>query len=330
MAEKKKWYGVRYGEKTGVDFMTYSQVMTWKPQQYKGFEKKEDAEKYATVEPIDWDKNEAIVYVDGSLNFDSNKVNTFSPDKLYGSYGIIIFLKGQDKPFYVESAKILDGDGQRKDGGGNDERNYYVWRYNADGARVRSDRKEVDSEVPEEYWYQDVIKNTEPKGHGFVMASWTDVSETLAACRALQICCDELGLHYVTLVYDHAALWDIYFEHDKKKNVTNYCGEIFEKYKDAGKEIRFIKVGSHENGNYDRNDPLFVHGLYNDCVDILAKAETDNKPIGNKENPNLYKIVGKVSNLTKDDICMRRMEARTYLQNVQGVVNPYKEMTKVK
>ena len=161
------------------------------------------------------------------------------------------------------------------------------------------------------------------------MASWTDVSETAAACRALQICFDELGLSYVTLVYDHGALWDIYFEHDKKKNVTNYYGEIFESYKKAGKDIRFIKVGSHKNGNYDREDPLYVHGVYNDCVDMLAKAETDSKPIGRSENPNMYKLVGKISNMTHEDIHKRRMEAREYVQQAQKLINPYKEATKV-
>ena len=123
MAEKQKWYGVRYGEKTGVKYMTYSEVMTWKPQQYKGFECEDDAKKYAAIDSIDWNRNEAVVYVDGSLNFDNKTVKTSSAEKLYGTYGIIIFLKDQKEVFCVESARIQDGVKQRINDEGEIERN---------------------------------------------------------------------------------------------------------------------------------------------------------------------------------------------------------------
>ena len=45
---------------------------------------------------------------------------------------------------------------------------------------------------------------------------------------------------------------------------------------ESGIKVKFEAVKSHESGDN------FVHGVGNDCADIMAKAETGNSPIWRK------------------------------------------------
>ena len=316
--QKERWYGIRSGEKTGVRKMTYEEAQTWEPKEIKGFDCEEEARKYVG-KGVDWNAVQAIAYVDGSLNFGDKDMDM---DKKYASYGIVIYVKDLKEPFYVESGRIWDGVKQK-----GEKRNLEVERYNWAGIRVGTDRKVMDGTEPEDVWYVDVNQGKDGKD-GFVMASWSDAAEGYAAYRAMQICLEELQLENIAVVYDHQALWDICFNPKRKKNVPNFVGGYYKAWEEQGKKVNLIKVNSHNKGKYERTDPLFFHGVFNDCVDMLSKAETEKRPISNKENSNAAQIIGGIQNMTKGNIPLRRMQARQYVAEVTKMINPFDEMMK--
>lgn len=316
-----KWYGVRKGKRTGVKRMTYKEAETWKMKQFKSFNCEEDARKYTeveNVEEIDWNEVQAIAYVDGSLNFDNETINE---DEKYASYGLILYVRDRKEPFYVESGRMQDGTEKK-----GDKRNLSVSRYDMAGHYVDRNRMKADP-GRENVWYTDVFQGRENK-HGFVAASWSDASEGFGAYRAMQICFEELELDRIAIVYDHQALWDICFDPNQNKNVPYFVGNYFKKWDEKGKKIHFIEVNSHDRGDYEKTDPLFVHGVFNDCVDMLAKAETKKNPIGASENRNAVKVIDSIHDMTKNDISVRRMQARQYVAAVTEKINPFDEMMK--
>lgn len=335
----KKYFAVRKGDSTGVFFETYTEVLKRKPKEFKSFKNEKDAKAYLNsegeekaqnvCEDIDMSNADAIIYSDGSLNFEFEKIKDLSPEELYASYGLVILFRKTNKVYY-ESGKLLDGNEERTRKDGLTERNFYVWRYGKNGERVDKLMKPaaIDSE-PEEYWYQDVFKEKKSfseeekdRKHGFVLASGSDAGEMEGVRRGLEICFGEKDLKEVVIVYDLEIAVNLFNGgHDEKKNEPVFFVKQLEKYRTADiPKVHFAKIKSHKSSEN------VIHGAFNDCADILAKAETKNKPIGNKiktdgtkgknENPNLEKLLGYkiVSKVAENDIEARRKDTRALVE----------------
>ena len=94
---------------------------------------------------------DAIIYSDGSLNFDYQKLNELSQEEMYAAYGFLIFFK-ENQEVYYESGRLLDGEGERIGEGNITEHNVYAWRYGKDYDPVMGEVQ------PEEFWYKDVFR----------------------------------------------------------------------------------------------------------------------------------------------------------------------------
>ncbi len=322
----KKYFAIRKGENTGIFYETYAEVQKRKPKEFKSFKRKEEAEAYMNnqipigntdgCENIDVTKADAVIYADGSLNFDYPKMKELAQEQWYATYGLLIFFK-ENKTVYFETGKVMDGKEKRVGNAGVTERNFYVWRYGMNSERVNKAMEEIARDAkPEEFWYEDVYRDkindseeTNARKHGFVLASGSDAGEMEGVKRGLEICLEEKGLKNVVIVHDLEIAPNIYNGgYDKKKNEPVFYGKLMEKYRlEDGIKPQFIKVKSHESGK------AFVHGVYNDCADILAKAETNARPIGGKTiNPNLEELLGYgiKDKVSVNDIPMRRKETR--------------------
>ena len=127
----------------------------------------------------------------------------------------------------------------------------------------------------------------------------------------------------VVIVHDLEIAQNIYKgNYDKKKNEPVFYGEELKKIKsESGIKVKFEKVKSHESGEN------FVHGVGNDCADIMAKAETGNRPIGGKEvNPNLEKVWNEKmkGKIARYNIETRRKEVRDVIeQTIPMMLNMY-------
>lgn len=266
---------------------------------------------------------DAIIYSDGSLNFDYQKLNKLSQEEMYAAYGFLIFFK-ENQEVYYESGRLLDGEGERIGEGNITEHNVYAWRYGKDYDPVMGEVQ------PEEFWYKDVFRDkasyseeTNRRKHRFVLASGSDVGEMEGVRRALEICAGKKNIKNVVIVHDLEIAQNIYKgNYDKKKNEPVFYGEELKKIKsESGIKVKFEKVKSHESGEN------FVHGVGNDCADIMAKAETGNSPIGGKEvNPNLEKVWNEKmkGKIARYNIETRRKEVRDVIeQTIPMMLNMY-------
>lgn len=249
-----------------------------------GFVHKEEAEAFSKgkweeyiekhYRPFDAAKYDAVVYTDGS----------FTPnDSTTASYGLIIFFKDEEKP-YVESCVIQDLV---------EEKTYRIVRYDGDGKK----------EEPAEYPFESRFG----KG-GLVSGSHVTVGELFGAMRSLEICCKEKGLKKILLIYDRDGIRQGY---EKRNDLDTAQGDVAYQYrkflqkleeegflKDA--DITFQKIDSHEikgSQNEDEkeqyrvgNKENYPHAVYNDLVDILAKAETG-IAIRRQQNFNVFRAI---------------------------------------
>jgi hypothetical protein len=324
--EKEKFFAIKEGDSTGIFRETYSQTLLRHPKEFKSFKTREEAERYMAgiveeeevQEPIDCSGLDALIFEDGSLNFDYPKMEGKMPEEFYGSYGLVIFFLKDNKIYdvYYESGKILDHPDPQK------EHYALVWRYGMNGERVDRACKPIDEGAsPEEFSYKDVYKDSSSESaeknrqkHRFVLASGSDTAELEGLSRSLEICFDERKLHKVAVVYDAGAAEHIYNgKKNRTKNAPYFYGEKFEKIRTGlgiTDPVQFIKVKSHAEGN--------VYSTFNDCADVLAKAETSSKPIGGgkKQNPNLKAYFEHIAITDKEPIEERRRKSRILIPKV--------------
>lgn len=249
-----------------------------------GFVYKEEAEAFSKekwdgyiekhYKPFDAAKYDAVIYTDGSYS---------SKDKTMTSYGLIIFFKDENKP-YIESCAIQDVEGGKK---------YKIVRYDGEGAKKES----------EEYSF----KSRSGEG-GLVSGSHGAVGELFGAMRSLEICCKDRRLKKILLIYDRDGIKQGY---DNRKDLSTASGdaayiyrEFLQKLEEEGflkdNDITFKKVDSHEVKDKQDEDEKeqyrvdnkekYPHGVYNDLVDILAKAETG-IAIKRQEDFNVFRAI---------------------------------------
>lgn len=249
-----------------------------------GFVYKEEAEAFSKekwdeyiekhYKPFDAAKYDAVIYTDGSFT---------SKDNTIASYGLIIFFKDENKP-YIESCTIQDVDGGKK---------YKIVRYDGDGEK----------EEPEEYPFKSRFGKS-----GLVSGSHVTAGELFGAMRSLEICCKDRRLKKILLIYDRDGIKQGY---DNRKDLITAKGDVAYKYreflqkleekgllKDDG--ITFKKIDSHEVKDKQdedekeqyrvENKEKYPHAVYNDLVDILAKAETG-IAIKRQEDFNVFRAI---------------------------------------
>lgn len=209
-------------------------------------------------QPFDAAKYDAVIYTDGS----------YTPnDSTTASYGLMIFFRDEEKP-YIESCVIQDVAEGKK---------YKIVRYDGDGEKTEQ----------KEYPFESRAGKS-----GFVSGSHVTVGELFGAMRSLEICCKDRGLKKILLIYDRDGIRQGY---EKRDDLDTAQGDVAYQYrkflqkleeegflKDA--EITFQKIDSHEvKGKPDEdekeqyrigNREKYPHAVYNDLVDMLAKAET--------------------------------------------------------
>jgi hypothetical protein len=309
---KEKFFAIRRGDSTGIFWETYEETRKRNPKEFKSFKNIEEAKEYMNPEPIETSDAQALIFADGSLNFNHNQIKYMDAEKVYASYGIVIFFK-ENKEVYYESGKLLDDPKQK----GQKEKSVSVWRYGMNGERVDRACNPISGDaLPEKISYKDIYQD-DPRErpeinrwrHGFVQAGGSNTAELEGLSRALDICLGVRKLNRVVVVFDSSSIENNYKgSYNKKRNGTNYYGIKFEDYKD--KDVKFIKVSSHNKNEGD------LYYTFNDCVDILAKAETESGPIGAAENPNVKDYLAD-KNISKDDtIEQRRKKARLLVGEV--------------
>lgn len=244
-------------------------------------------------EAIDAD---AIVYADGSLD---EKV-------LKGSYGLIIFFKTGE--VFYESAFLED----------TATKEYKVIRYGTNG-----EQEELN------YKYEDIFenKNVEEKEHGYISASGQIGGECDGVRRALEICLEK-KLKKVHIFYDCDTGAKVFQNENANTdaNVTYAFAELGKKMRKEGVDVRWEHVYSHAGSStkshieqYPVKSRLYLHSVYNDIVDAMAKAEILNKDIAIAENFNLSRALlpdGIVSfgNMGLKTQAERRNHIRRYLE----------------
>lgn len=255
-----------------------------------GFESKEEAELLRTghwnenflkeFKPFDTEA-EAIIYADGS--FDSKKQ--------YATYGLIIFFKSGE--VYCESAKLQDDDHLKK---------YIIHRFDQDS-------NELQFEYGEENRNNDIIKSARQYA-----------GECAGVMRGLDICCNMRKLKRIVVVYDCESTQQGY-DNARSENLrvtdqkrtgemaklyNEFCKKL---YKKECPEVEFLKVDSH-TGEYRIGTEEFANAIYNDVVDILAKAETTEIKLKREENFNLVRAMSGCEFQTFGDVNAKRIEER--------------------
>ncbi len=249
-----------------------------------GFVYKEEAEAFSKemwdeyiekhYRPFDAEKYDAVIYTDGSFT---------SKDNTIASYGLIIFFKDENKP-YIESCTIQDVEDGKK---------YKIVRYDCDGEKKES----------EEYPFKSRFGKS-----GLVSGSHVTVGELFGAMRSLEICCKDRRLKKILLTYDRDGIKQGY---DNRKDLSTAKGDVAYKYREflqkleeegflKDDDITFKKVDSHDvkdkqnEGEKEQyrvdNKEKYPHAVYNDLVDILAKAETG-IAIKRQEDFNVFRAI---------------------------------------
>jgi hypothetical protein len=226
---------------------------------------------------------DAVIFVDGSRNFDNVDFDGAKPHRrlsknknfYFGSYGILIFFRGGS--VYVESARIEDGDAN---GNAFITASHHSFAVGADGTAG-----EVLHETEKVAYTQRCHKTTDIEfDDQYVLASWNIAGEVGGVQRALDICFHRKNLGSAYVFFDCDQV-DIVRKIQRggnpalSTNVTADYGEFCRKIMQENKHVGTMHVYSHSKGQkkgirYDDRLELF-----NSCADVLAKAETYNKPI---------------------------------------------------
>lgn len=239
---------------------------------------------------------DAVIYADGSLD----------EDLFEGAYGIVVFFKDGD--VFYESAWLKDQVAEK----------YDIVRYSSKGDVERLEKE-----------YKDIFrdKGTEKKEHGFISASRNIGSECESVMRGIDVCLEK-GYKKLVVAYDCEIVETVWNNRNTKTNVTRKYAEYCDKIEKMGVCIEWIKVDSHgskkQKPQYLLDNPIYVHAVYNDIVDAMAKAETATKPIGNAENFNLARAILPKPLLSFNDKGLktsedRRAYARELLKNVLDI-----------
>lgn len=216
---------------------------------------------------------DAIIYADGSVDTDKECPT--------GGYGIIIFFKSGE--IICESAQLED----------------------KENGKLLSKRYDMDGNLTEEKLLEyPVIPGAK---EGFVKSGNNEAGEPEGARRALELCFGERGTKKVVLVYDSKTIKERYingttFKTTKPEHPANFYGEFCEKIKkEYGDDaVSFIHVESHRGkakGKKKAEPPYridemeFLHAVFNDLVDAMAKAEAGIGIVDRKENINLVHII---------------------------------------
>lgn len=247
-----------------------------------GFEQKEEAEAFRkgvldeyiqeNYRRFDAAQYDAIVYTDGS----------FDTTTKIASYGLIIFFKDKTDPF-IESGILEDVTNGT----------YKVVRYDEDG------KEKIVETYP--------CKSKSGEGD-YISSGYSATGEFLGAKRSLEICCKERGLKKVLIIYDNINVEHEYELKDSKdKDVEGVEGEYREFLREIKRDVLkedndlvFCKVDSHKQYSIDvdkckdKDEYKYPHAVYNDLVDILAKAEIKveiGKVVKPAENFNVFRAI---------------------------------------
>lgn len=241
------------------------------------FSTREDAEAFRTGK---WDEYlkanlkkckidaDAIIYADGSVNTEKAKT---------GGYGIVIFFKSGE--LYCESAQLSDIENGK----------FRSVRYDLEGNQI----EESVVEYP-------VVKEAK---EGFVQSGNNEAGEFEAARRALDICFNKKGAKKVVLVYDSETIEKRYnneltFKTTSVSHTAYFYGSICKDIKErfGDKAVEFIHVESHrgvpKGGKpakpfYKIDEMEFIHAVYNDLADAMAKSEAGIGEVSRAENVNI-------------------------------------------
>lgn len=235
---------------------------------------------------------DAVIYTDGSFD-EKNRI---------ASYGLIIFFRGEKEP-HIESGTIENVDAVR----------YKIVIYDESGNEVE-DGENI-KEVVE--GYKDFVSSQNVAG------------ELFGAMRALEICCQKRKLKKVLMVYDCELIKTIYDDRKKPYGSNGKASsaayrKLLQDLEDV--DIQFIKVDSHskkEKGQhqYQIETEEYPHAVYNDLVDILAKAEVG-KMISPGENINAFRAISDEFKRFSDVGADKREEKREHTRKlVQEVLN---------
>lgn len=205
---------------------------------------------------------DAVIYADGS-----------NVKNVVAGYGLIIFFRNGE--VFCESSLLTD----------------------KENGKLLSERYDINGERKEER----VIEYIPLPGakNGFVESGWNEAGEFEGARRALEICFLEKKLKKVVLVYDSKTIEERYHLGAKagsgKIENPAYCyGALCDKIKQKCGEdaVRFVDVNSHLTKNpYRITDMEFVHAVYNDLADAMAKAETGIGEVNAQKNINLLHAI---------------------------------------
>lgn len=226
---------------------------------------------------------DAVIYADGS-NYKNER----------GGYGILIFLRSGE--IICESASLID----------------------LENGTFLSKRYDIDGNLTEEKNVCYPILNGAKKG--FVESSWNESGEPEGARRALEICFKEKGVQKAVLVYDSETIEKRYlagtvFTTTKPEHPTYFYGQLCEEIKkNYGEQaVRFIHVDSHRNKKdaepYRIDEKEFIHAIFNDLVDAMAKAEACIGEVSGQENINLLHAIPETKNFKIQTRDMAKKEA---------------------
>ena len=233
--------------------------------------------------------SDAVIFVDGSRNFDAPDFDGKSPNRklnknknfYFSPYGIIIFFR--DGSVFVETAKLIDGGVLSEK-----ETSYISYRH---GFTVDKNNVVKESAATKEIVKVRIKHEEREFNNGCVLTSWNDTSELEAARRALDICFNEKNVNNIDIYYDCATIskaGNTFYavtgqakEPSLNSNITSSIGDFCRSLNNGKRHIGFHWIEAHSLGT--------MAAKFNDCVDVLAKSETYNKPIGatKKLNPNL-------------------------------------------
>lgn len=277
-----------------------------------GFESMEEAEAFRRGEldkyiredkykPFEAAQYDAIIYTDGS--FDS--VNNIA------AYGLIIFFRDEAEP-WIESGQLKDVDAVK----------YKIVRYDGCGNEMKDDDN-----------IKEIVRDNEDGGKteakGFVSTSESITAEFSGAMRALEICCHKSGVKKLLIIYDCE---NVKTEYENREMPDSDDGHIAAAYRKLLRDlkdtdIQFIKIDSHKQYLIDADE--YPHAVYNDLVDILARAELGIK-INPTDNPNVFRAIsGDFKRFSDIGAVTRegqrehaRMLVKTVLNKFDGIFRP--------
>lgn len=271
-----------------------------------GFESIEEAEAFRKGEldqyirerykPFAAAQYDAVIYTDGSFDR-ANKI---------AAYGLIIFFRGETEP-WIESGTLKDVDVVK----------YEITRYDESGHEMKDgdNIKEIVSN------HEDGSKREEK---GFVSKSESITAEFSGAMRSLEICCQKCqkeGLKKILIIYDCE---NVKVEYDNREMPDTDTGCVAAAYRNflrnlKDTDLQFVKVASHKQYLTDADE--YPHAVYNDLVDILARAELGIK-ITPTDNFNAFRAISGDFKRFSDIGAVTREERRGHARKlVKTVLN---------